>query len=385
MSDLSKIAEFIYTNLSLRNKGISKEEFYANNIVDFTDVLVEDMYPLDKAGKPSMCKDWFNYSIQNGHYAALPPFEEGSFIDRRERRFIKWKVLDVSDDHYDMELENYPLFADSDHPVKDNDCWFMATRFVVRVSFLDDEQRRYVLLNSPDIINSIDERFTTYEELMESWNKYLEAKKLIESGTAVYSPLYSHYSEMEEVVKNAVSCDNAMVGGRILEGEFYTPKAFEKIREKGKYIASDGTILNKADVCRVIDDSIKETMGYAWQSMKFVAIGPLIEAFSYLNFVLSSPETDTKTIRKISSSYALSEDDQEIRRERHFGKIKVVSEKKPKTVTKENVERIYTTLSWQRRSHLRHLKSGKVVPVKSSVCRRKGSDNTSDPKVIYKP
>ena len=94
-------SECLWNMFNARNSGISREQFYANNIVDTTDVLESDMQAANDA--------IVQYSADNGCYAALPPFEEGSFIDRAERRFVHWKVLDVCEDHFLISFDHYPI------------------------------------------------------------------------------------------------------------------------------------------------------------------------------------------------------------------------------------------------------------------------------------
>ena len=118
--------------------------------------------------------------------------------------------------------------------------------------------------------------------------------------------------------------------------------------------------------------------------MLFVGGGPLIEMFAYINYMLSNKATKTTTHRTVSSIYAPNPDATDVRKERHFGKFTVVSEKKPRSVNAGNIQRVYTAVAWQRRSHLRHYASGKVVPIKSTTCKRHGMEDTAAPQVVYK-
>lgn len=118
--------------------------------------------------------------------------------------------------------------------------------------------------------------------------------------------------------------------------------------------------------------------------MLFCSAGPILEMFQYINYMLSSRSTSSSTLRKITSVYSPNPENTELRKERHFGKIKTISVKKPHAVNQQNVHRVYTTISWQRRSHVRHLKSGRVVPVKSATCTRHGVESTEVPQVIYR-
>ena len=158
----------------------------------------------------------------------------------------------------------------------------------------------------------------------------------------------------------------------------------KKIAKKGKYYTSDGTYVNGNWIRKIISDSLAPAMDSGLNSMLFCSAGPIIEMMLYVNYLLSQKSTSTSTHRTVSSIYLPNTENPEIRKERHFGKLKVVSEKKPRSVNADNVHRVYTTVSWQRRGHLRHYASGKVVPVKSAICKRHNMDKVPAPQVVYK-
>ena len=56
----------------------------------------------------------------------------------------------------------------------------------------------------------------------------------------------------------------------------------------------------------------------------------------------------------------------------HVGKIRIISESKPRRVTKSSIRR-YRLDSWERRGHVRHMKSGKTVYIKAQTMHRKKS------------
>ena len=348
----NKVSACINNMLNNYNTGISQEQFYKNNIVDATDVTEEDMQ--------SVNAEVIQYCKENGAFAALPPFEEGSFIDQSERRFTYWKVLDVEDDYFRISMDHYPLMFNGtvDDPTNSTvefnslirPCWYLACHVVVKVKLLDKDEHMAMLRYHPDFAGLPNDVITKMRVDLLS------------------DHLRTEYH----------------VGGVIESYEFYLLKDLQKIAKKGKYSTPDGVILNGSWVRDVVANTLEVAVDRDLNSMLFCSAGPILEMFLYINYMLSQNTTKASTHRSVSVAYSIGTPDTELRKERHFGKIKVVSVKKPKTVNKQNVQRVYTTMSWPRRSHVRHLKSGKVVPVKSATCTRHGVESTEIPQVIYK-
>ena len=348
----SKVSECINNMLNNYNTGISQEQFYKNNIVDATDVTEEDMRAVNA--------EVIQYCKENGAFAALPPFEEGSFIDHAERRYTHWKVLDVEEDYFRISMDHYPLMFKGtvDDPTNSTvefnslirPCWYLACHVVVKVKLLDKEEHMTMLRYHPDFAGLPND---------------VIVKMRVD--------LLSDYLRTEY-----------HVGGVIESYEFYLPKDLQKIAKKGKYSTPDGVILNGSWVRDVVANTLEVAIDRDLNSMLFCSAGPILEMFQYINYMLSQNTTKVSIHRSVSVTYSIGTSDIELRKERHFGKIKMVSVKKPKTVNKQNVQRVYTTMSWARRSHIRHLKSGKVVPVKSATCTRHGVESAEIPQVIYK-
>ena len=347
----SKVAACINNMLNNYNSGITQEQFYSNNIVDATDVTEEDMRDANDAV--------IQYCKENGAFAALPPFEEGSFIDRAERRYTHWKVIEVADDYFRMVMDHYPLMYNSNkddpHPNVDFDsiirpCWYLACHVVVKVKLLNKDEHMSMLRYHPDFTNLPNDIVTKIRVDLLS------------------DRLRTEYH----------------VGGVIESYEFYLLKDLQKIAKKGKYSTPDGVILNGSWVRDAVANTFEIAVDRDLNSMLFCSAGPILEMFQYINCMLSQSTTKFSTHRSISASYSIGTADTDLRKERHFGKIKTVSVKKPKAVNNQNVQRVYTTMSWPRRSHVRHLKSGKVVPVKSATCNRHGVESNEIPQVIYK-
>lgn len=350
----SKVSECINNMLNNYNTGISQEQFYKNNIVDATDVTEEDMRAVNA--------EVIQYCKENGAFAALPPFEEGSFIDQTERRFTHWKVLDVEDDYFRISMDHYPLMFNGtvDDPTNSTvefkslirPCWYLACHVVVKVKLLNKDEHIAMLKYHPDLIKA-------------SKDLSLSDRMRIDLlSDALMSPCH--------------------VGGVIESYDYYMPKDLHKIAKKGKYSTPEGAIISGKYVWDVIANTVEYSVDTALASMLFCSSGPILEMFQYINYMLSYRSTSSITLRKITSVYSPNSADTELRKERHFGKIKTISVKKPHAVNQQNVHRVYTTISWQRRSHVRHLKSGKVVPVKSATCTRHGVESAEIPQVIYK-
>ncbi len=350
----AKVDSYIKSALDSYNTGISKEQFYSMNIVDATDVSMEDMN--------SVRTELIQYCKDNGCYAALPPFEEGAFIDKSERRYFHWKVLEVQEDYYRMELDYYPLlivdfdttgkhegidFRKLSHP-----CWYLAGRTTVKVKVLSDAE---------------------YIEMLSHIPEYVDHEK--ELGNHKDEILHKFYDLLKSM---------NYVGGAIEGYEYYYTKDLMKIRKKGKYSTPNGEFINGAWIRQTIDATLEHVADRGRHSMLFVSAGPIIEMFTYINYMLSLKSTSSSTLRKITSIYVPNSEHAETRKERHFGKLKMISEKKPRAINAHNIQRIYTTMSWQRRSHIRHLASGKIVPVKSAICKRHNADDAIAPQVVYK-
>jgi len=347
------VSDCVLTALSNYNSGISKDQFYSMNILDATDVTEDDMRDVNEGV--------IQYCRENGCYAALPPFEEGAFIDRSERRYTHWKVLEVQDEYFRLEFNHYPIiFVDNETFIRvkqgdsiniDHPCWYRSCRTVVKVKLLTTEEHVEMLSRHPDFIG-IDEQIAERPELI----------------TQLSNLLKTQYH----------------VGGVLEDYEYYMPHDLKKLVKKGKYYTSDGQFVNSSWIKSVVADTLELGMEAGLQSMLFCSTGPIIEMFVYMNYMLSQKSTSSSTLRHITSYYVPDTEAPELRKERHFGKIKVISEKKPRSVNAKNIQRIYTTAVWQRRSHLRHLASGKVVPVKSATCKRHNVEDVLAPQVIYK-
>lgn len=349
------VSDCILTMLNGYNSGITQEQFYNQNIVDATEVTESDMQAVND--------EVIQFCQENGCYAALPPFEEGSFIDHSERRYTHWKVLEVCEDYFRIEFDHYPIiFVDGDYDKKiaegrsaelTHPCWYRSCKAIVKVKLLTAEEHMLALSRHPDF-----EYFKNHP----NFNKPATLQRLTE-----YLRTDAH------------------VGGVIEDYEYYMPHDLKKISKKGKYSTSDGSVVNGALVREVIDDTLAYALDTGLNSVLFCSTSPIVEMFTYINYMLSQKTTTgVSTLRHITSTYAPNLNAEDTRKERHFGKITLVSKKKPKAVTIQNVQRVYTTLSWQRRAHVRHLASGKVVPVKSATCKRHNAEDTSAPQVVYK-
>lgn len=354
INPISSVTDCVMRMLDGYNSGISKDAFYSNNIVDSTDVTEDDMR--------SVNLDVIHFCKENGCYAALPPFEEGSYIDRAERRYTHWKVLGVYDDYFRIEFNHYPiLYVDGDYSEKIaqgksaklvHPCWYRSCRVVVDVKLLTTEDHVAMLKYHPDFEG--------------------ENAKLLSDTSAL--------TRLSDVLKTQYH-----VGGVLVDYEDYHSHDFKKILKKGKYYTDDDKMIDSRVVRKVVSDSLELSVARGLNSILFCSLGPIIEMFVYINYMLSQKSTGSSTLRHITSVYLPNAEFSDTRKERHFGRIKIVSEKKPRTVTAENIQRVYTTLSWQRRSHLRHLKSGKVVPVKSAICNRRNFESdASAPQVVYR-
>lgn len=355
-----RVANYVFGSLNSHNRGITESQFYAKNILDATGVSEKDMQKANDS-VVQYCKDV-------GCYAALPPFEEGAFIDSEQGRYIHWHVLEVEDDSFLLGLDHYPLIAVDSGNVRgegvtlvseEHKCWYLSCRVVVRVKVLTSEEHKKMLSHHPDYVmyaNSLSNN---------------DPKKNLEILNKLSAQLKS----------------DGYVGGVVESYEYFIPQDFKRICKKGKYTAPDGSIINGNLVRETVDMDRAYVSGrveYALQTMLFVSTGPMIEMLTYVNYMLSQKSTGCSTLRKVSSAYMINPETQDLRKERHFGKLKMVSEKKPRAITEHNIQRIYTTISWQRRSHIRHLASGKVVPVKSAVCKRHNLGESEVSQVVYK-
>ena len=349
----------ITSNIDSRNRGLSEDQFYACNLVDATNVTEADL-ELAKEGVFQYCKD-------NGGYAALPPFEEGAFVDRQERRYFHWKVLEVLEDGYRMVVEHYPLLViDSDITGKHlgtdftrvpRYCWYLSGRITVRVKSLTNEELQKLVSYHPDFNDLV---------LKHGGNDARVAKDI-----------------MQKYADHMIS-SGYNVGGVVEDYEYFYAQDLTKLRKKGKYEDEMGNLINATWVRDVIDSTMEHAVDRGLKSMLYVSCGPFVEMFTYLNYMLSNKTTPTSMHRTVSTMYATNSEIPDLRKERHFGKATIVSEKKPRAVNVQNIQRVYTTVAWQRRSHLRHYKSGKVVPIKSTTCTRHNKENTPAPQVVYK-
>ena len=343
----SIVSDCILHMLNGYNSGITQEQFYKNNIVDTSDITEAMMKEVND--------EVIEYCRENGCYAALPPFEHGSFIDRSERRYVEWQVLDVEEDYFRIEFNHYPIIHTGTYYLDLTEdiarrCWYRSCRTVVKVKVLTTEEHIALLSHHPDF-EYLGEKYKT-PEMLEKLSNILKTT--------------SH------------------VGGVLESYEYFMPRDLKKIYKKGKYSTSDGQFVNATWIRSAIDETFESEADMGLNSVLFCSLGPIVEMFIYINYMLLQKSTSTSTLRHITSTYALNTDTPELRKERHFGKIKIISEKKPRAINVHNIQRIYTTMSWQRRSHVRHLASGKVVPVKSAVCKRHNADTTTAPQVIYK-
>ena len=352
------VRDYITSTLDSYNRGLTQDQFYALNIIDTTGVSEEE---LDTAANSVIqyCKD-------NGCYAALPPFEEGAFIDRQERRYFHWKVLEVLEDGYRMVVEHYPLLViDSDTTGKHSGmdftkavryCWYLSGRVTIKVKALSIDEYKELLSHHPDYID--------------------RANKQCGNNARKREELLGHLARRMQSV--------GYIGGVVEDYEYFYNHDLTKMRKKGKYFDADGNIINGTWIKEVIDSTIEHAGDRGLQSLLYVSCGPLIEMFSYLNYMLSNKSTSTSMHRTVSSVYAPNTDAPDLRKERHFGKFTIISEKKPRAVNVQNIQRVYTTVAWQRRSHLRHYASGKVVPVRSATCTRHNIEGAAAPQVVYK-
>ena len=221
------VKDYITNALNNFNTGMTEEQFYSMNIVDATDVSMDDMNNL----RNEITQFWKD----NGCYSALPPFEEGAFIDRTERRYFHWKVLEVQEDYYRMVLEFYPLLIiDNDVTGKHigtdvskltHPCWYLAGRATVRVKVLADNEHRELLSHLPE-----------YREQTVAVFKN-DTKRLNEFLDNLTAPMRSaNY-----------------VGGVIEDYEYYYSHDLMKIRKKGKYFTSEGEFINGAWVKETVD------------------------------------------------------------------------------------------------------------------------------------
>lgn len=359
------ISECVTGLLDGYNRGIARDEFYALNIVDTSDVVEEDMQA-SSSGVVSYC-------FENGCYAALPPFEEGAYIDKSERRYVHWKVLEVCDDYFRLQLDHYPIiFGDTDltgrHVGVDfselrHMCWYLANHMVVRVKVLTHEEHKQMLSHHPDFVQYADSMVA--QQTKNPMVAKLKKDMLLD--------------KMSEHLKSV-----SYVGGIVEDYEYYLPQDLIKIKKKGKYYDTAGNIINGAWIKDSIDTTLQYGVDSGLHTMIYTSTGPIIEMFTYINYLLSQKSTSVSTHRNITSVYVPTSEAPELRKERHFGKLCMISEKKPRAINAQNVQRVYTTLSWQRRAHVRHLASGKVVPVKSATCKRHNAEDTSAPQVVYK-
>lgn len=357
-----QVTDCITVLLQSYNSGISQEQFYAANILDVTDVAESDLV--------SANREVLSFCAKNGVLAALPLFETGSYIDAEQGRYISWRVLEIGDDYFRLCLDHYPIVAvDSlshwkadwhvDHSFLSHRCWYRGGHIVVRVKSLTASEHRDMISHHPDYV--------------------LHADRLCGGDPAKKSKLLSELSER-------LMADD-YIGGVLEECEFYFPQDLKKICKKGKYYTTSGELVNGKWVRDLLEPSkpdVQSQLEFALHSMQFESMGPVIEMFVYVNYLLSQKSTTSSTLRHITSLYSPVQRTEELRKERHFGKLRVVSEKKPIAVTSENIQRVYTAVAWQRRGHLRHYKSGKVVPIKSVTCRRHGVEDATASQVVYK-
>lgn len=355
-------AEFDYTPLvtdcimgmlNKYNSGITQDQFYAMNIIDTTDVTESEM--------ASVNQEVITFCKENGCYAALPPFEEGAFVDQTERRYIHWKVLDIQEDYFLIKFDHYPvIFAANDVLEKpynidvsivERTCWYRAGSVTVKVKVVTDDEHMKMLEMHPE---------------------YLEFIKTHKNSPDVLRRLSAYLK---------TSCH---VGGVLEDSTYYLSEDFKKILKKGKYYTSDGQFVNGTWVRDAINGTLEVATDFGWKSINYVSLGPVVEMFVYINYMLSQKSTSSSTVRHITPIYAPSSAFVETRKERHFGKLKVISEKKPRSVNATNIHRVYSAISWQRRSHLRHYKSGKIVPIKSAVCKRHNVETIPAPQVVYR-
>lgn len=353
---LAPESECLWYMLNSRNSGISKDQFFASNLIDATDVLESDMQAVNA--------DVVEFCANNGCYAALPPFEEGSFIDRSERRFVHWKVLEVQDDYFLLSMDHYPIVRfDSDCTLGEtlnteefqnaihSRCWYLSCNTIIKVKQLTSDEHVAML-------------------------GYLYTA---ESGKL---PDEKHLGYIR-TVSNGIKSAN-YIGGVVESATSFLPDDLRKIYKKGKYATPSGSAVDSRDIRLSIDATLATPIASGISSMLYSSTGPIIEMFVYINYMLSQKSTGFSTHRKISSAYLINPELTELRKERHFGKIRVISEKKPRSVNATNIQRIYTTPAWVRRSHIRHLASGKIVAVKSATCTRHNLGETVSPQVVYK-
>ena len=240
---------YIIESLNSKNSGVSKEEFYKSNILDFSDVSWDDMRAIDN--------ELLRFGKENGCYAALPLFEKGSFIDTSERRFSTWEVLEVNEDYYRLKLCHYPVFHSFQQIEELHKYdWFMASSVTMKVKLLNEEERENILFMNPSVIDRLS-----------------RLEKNSQAGL-----MYAADIAMQ------VKHNDGLVGGIIENYENYLPDVVKKLRKKGKYVRTDGTFID-AGLIREVLDCVDDTSGYSLKTHLFTSVGPLIEAFTYTNYI----------------------------------------------------------------------------------------------------
>lgn len=111
----------------------------------------------------------------------------------------------------------------------------------------------------------------------------------------------------------------------------------------------------------------------------------LISLIRVSNYIIDSNSPKTKytrsstprTSRTASAAYVEAENtiSPPVTRIYVDSALSVVSKQKPKRITPENIRKVYKTLAWDRRGHVRQYKSGKTVWVKQTTCHRQGGDD----------
>lgn len=333
-----RIYSFVNNELTKRNKGISFSDCMKMNIVDYTNVTSEKQKSLES--------ELVSFVKDEGVWAALPPFEAGFYMDDSQRHYFDWLITDIDQDmsYFDMNIRVYAKNPVVNKDALESHAWFCWQWIDVRVHLLSKDEFAALDFFHPDVIKHM----ASYPPLTEF--DYLKQKN--QPDTAFDSSPYR-------------------VGGKVIINDNFFPSLKEKVL-KGKFVDEQG-ILNKKDIANYLD-YLETTCFNDWDSFVnvHVACFSLITSFVHLNYVMQNRSESRSYGRKVVSDVAdtIGSSVENNRREWSFGDINVTSKDKPKRITKENIHRMYKTLSWNRRSHIRHYKSGKTVVVKSSVCHR---------------
>lgn len=351
-----RVFNFVNNELTKRNKGISFLDCMKMNIVDYTNVTSEKQKSLES--------EFASFIKDEGVWAALPPFEAGFYMDDSQRHYFDWLITDIDQDmsYFDMNVRVYAKNPVMNKDVSESHAWFCWQWIDVRVHLLSKEEHTVLNYFHPDVIKTV---ASHYKQYLKNGIKILP---ILSQPNNIDQ--FDHYG-MKNQSEAAFDASPYRVGGKVITNDNFFPSLKEKVL-KGKFVDEQG-ILNKKDIANYLD-YLETTCFNDWDSFVnvHVACFSLINSFVHLNYVMQNRSESRSYGRKVISDVAdtIGSSVENNRREWSFGDINVTSKDKPKRITKENIHRMYKTLSWNRRSHIRHYKSGKTVVVKSSVCHR---------------